>query len=48
VPIGTLAYDCGFTTQAHFSRRFKDRYGVTPREYRVAAALKAKGIVSDP
>ncbi|MHB2211511.1 helix-turn-helix domain-containing protein [Methylobacterium sp. CM6257] len=32
--IGMLAYGCGFSSQAHFARRFKDRYGMSPREYR--------------
>lgn len=32
--IGTLAYGCGFASQAHFSRRFKDRYGMAPSEFR--------------
>ncbi|SDN20583.1 AraC-type DNA-binding protein [Methylobacterium phyllostachyos] len=36
--VGLLAYGCGFVSQAHFSRRFKDHFGVTPREYRFAAA----------
>jgi AraC family transcriptional regulator, positive regulator of tynA and feaB len=35
--IGMVAYEHGFTSQAHFSRRFKDRYGMSPREYRDAA-----------
>jgi AraC-like DNA-binding protein len=35
--IGLLAYGCGFTSHAHFARRFKDRHGLTPREYRHAA-----------
>jgi AraC-like DNA-binding protein len=30
--IGQIAHDCGFTTHAHFSRAFKKRYGVTPKE----------------
>ncbi|MEH3061589.1 MAG: helix-turn-helix domain-containing protein [Methylobacterium radiotolerans] len=34
--IGLLAYGCGFSSQAHFARRFKDRYDVSPREYRQA------------
>jgi AraC family transcriptional regulator, positive regulator of tynA and feaB len=35
--IGMLAYGCGFSTQAHFSRRFRERYGMSPREYRQGA-----------
>ncbi|MCB4803143.1 helix-turn-helix domain-containing protein [Methylobacterium brachiatum] len=41
VPIGTLAYGCGFANQAHFSRRFKERHGLAPRAYRQAALLGA-------
>ncbi len=37
MPIGSLAFGCGFANQAHFSRRFKERYGMAPREYRHAA-----------
>ncbi|MGU3665153.1 helix-turn-helix domain-containing protein [Methylobacterium sp. A49B] len=37
LPIGTLAYECGFTSQAHFSRRFKHRYGYSPGEHRRVA-----------
>jgi AraC-like DNA-binding protein len=34
LPIGILAYGCGFISQTHFSRRFKSRYGMTAGEYR--------------
>ncbi|MEE7504453.1 helix-turn-helix domain-containing protein [Methylobacterium mesophilicum] len=34
--VGMLAYGCGFSSQAHFARRFKDRCGMSPREYRQA------------
>lgn len=34
VPIQTLAYEAGFNDPAHFSRRFKRRFGVTPGELR--------------
>lgn len=37
--VGMLAYGCGFASQAHFSRRFKDRFGMVPREYRQAAGM---------
>lgn len=42
VSIGMLAYENGFTSQAHFSRRFKHHHGMSPREYRVAALLGAE------
>ncbi|CAB3767092.1 AraC family transcriptional regulator [Paraburkholderia solisilvae] len=32
-PIQEIAYQCGFASAAHFSRAFKERYGMTPREY---------------
>jgi len=41
LPIGTLAYGCGFASQAHFARRFKAQYGKTPSEYRTESLHKA-------
>jgi AraC family transcriptional regulator, positive regulator of tynA and feaB len=35
--VGMLAYGCGFSSQAHFTRRFKERYGMSPRAYRQAS-----------
>ena len=35
MPIGLVAYDCGVSSRTDFSRRFKERYGVTPRDDRV-------------
>jgi len=32
--LDTLGRRVGFTSASHFSRRFKDAYGVSPREYR--------------
>jgi len=32
--IGTIAVRCGYPNQLHFSRAFKKRYGVSPREWR--------------
>lgn len=43
VAIGALAYGCGFVNQAHFSRRFRDRFGLSPGEYRRAALRDAAG-----
>jgi len=42
LPIGPLAYGCGFASQAHFSRRFKERYGIAPSEHRYAALMGAR------
>lgn len=33
--ISHIGYDCGFTSPAHLSRVFKNKYGVTPSEYRL-------------
>ncbi|TWT51279.1 Regulatory protein PchR [Rubripirellula amarantea] len=33
--IGVVALDCGFYDQAHLSRSFKKRFGMTPREFRI-------------
>jgi len=32
--ITTVAYDCGFETLSYFSGLFKNRFGLTPRDYR--------------
>jgi len=34
--IGDIASACGFSTQAHFAREFKQRYGCTPTQHRQA------------
>jgi AraC-like DNA-binding protein len=35
--IAEIAYQCGFSDQAQFSRAFKAQFGITPREYRRTA-----------
>lgn len=42
VPIQTLAYEAGFNDPAHFSRRFKRRFGVTPGELRAELQSPAR------
>jgi AraC-like DNA-binding protein len=32
--IKTIAYDLGFKTVAHFSKKFKSRHGMSPKEYK--------------
>lgn len=39
--LGSLAYGCGFASPSHFSRRFKERYGLSPRDYRHRALSQA-------
>lgn len=36
--IADIASQCGFRNQAHFSKRFRARYGMTPREARAKGA----------
>ncbi|KKB82828.1 hypothetical protein VW29_14820 [Devosia limi DSM 17137] len=35
--IGTVAFSLGFRSEAHFSRAFKDRFGLSPRTLRLEA-----------
>jgi AraC-like DNA-binding protein len=42
--IKRIAFQCGFKNHAHFSRVFKARYGMTPREY--AAVHKKVHVVT--
>jgi AraC-like DNA-binding protein len=40
--IAQIAFGCGFTEFAHFSRRFKGAYAMSPRDYRAAHGVAAK------
>jgi AraC family transcriptional regulator, positive regulator of tynA and feaB len=44
--IGMLAYGCGFSSQAHFARRFKERYDIGPRDYRLAHRRDVPSVAS--
>ena len=36
-PITDICFSWGFNSTSHFSRLFKERFGVTPRGYRAAS-----------
>lgn len=38
--IGDIAVRCGYPNQLHFSRAFKKRYGVSPREWRMQNQIR--------
>lgn len=38
--IGDIAAGCGYPNQLHFSRAFKKRYGVSPREWRLENQIR--------
>jgi AraC-like DNA-binding protein len=42
-----LAYDAGYADQAHFVRSFRDKAGMTPREYRRQAASPHVAFLQD-
>jgi AraC-like DNA-binding protein len=47
--IGDVAYSLGFANEAHFSRLFHDRFGLSPRAVRQAAAQgRASWLGGDP
>jgi len=41
-PIGVIAAQCGYPNQLHFSRAFRKRYGVSPREWRAQHQLRKR------
>ena len=38
--IGDIAARCGYPNQLHFSRAFKKRYGISPREWRLENQIR--------
>jgi acetamidase/formamidase/AraC-like DNA-binding protein len=42
VPIAEIAFRCGFADPTHFSRSFRQQYGVAPQAYRVDALAKGQ------
>ncbi|MGN2639154.1 helix-turn-helix domain-containing protein [Nocardia takedensis] len=47
-PIAAVARRWGFVNNAHFSRRFRDTFGVSPREWRRIAPEEAGGQSTQP
>ena len=41
--VSDIAFGWGFNDAAHFSRAFRERFGLAPREWRVAAASPERG-----
>jgi AraC-like DNA-binding protein len=46
-PIGTVAEECGFGSQAHFAAAFRKAVGVSPREFRTRCADAGENGESD-
>ncbi|WP_196251726.1 helix-turn-helix domain-containing protein [Burkholderia glumae] len=44
--IGDIAYEIGFTNEAHFSRSFREKFGMSPKEAREGARRGDKGLLS--
>ncbi len=40
IMLNEIAFRCGFSDQAHFSRRFRNQFGMTPSEYRYEALIR--------
>lgn len=34
MPVSSICYECGFMSEAHFIRAFKEKYGASPRHFR--------------
>jgi AraC-like DNA-binding protein len=47
-PITEVCFAWGFNSTSHFSRLFKERFGVTPREYRQTSERFGKTVAREP
>lgn len=45
--VGVVALQCGFATQAHFARLFKERWGVTPSEHRLVSRQRGADVAPE-
>lgn len=46
--ITDIAFACGFNSAAHFTRAFRDQYGVTPSEFRRVEGEKTSAAIAQP
>jgi len=46
LPLAEVADECGFSSQAHFTRRFKQFVGATPGEYRKISGAPTRRVAS--
>ena len=46
LPLADVADECGFSSQAHFTRRFKQFVGTTPGEYRKISGAPTRRVAS--
>ena len=43
-PVSEIAYRCGFNDAAHFSRAFRERFGMSPRDFRQGEAERVRAV----
>ncbi|HTW69578.1 MAG TPA: acetamidase/formamidase family protein [Acetobacteraceae bacterium] len=48
LPVAEIAFRCGFQDPAHFSRAFRQHYGVSPNTYRADAHLHGRAAPPQP
>ena len=46
--VSEIAFRCGFSDAAHFSRAFRDRFGMTPRDFRQGEAERLRATTGSP
>jgi AraC family transcriptional regulator, positive regulator of tynA and feaB len=47
-PLNEIAFECGFLDYAHFSRKFRERFGHPPRAHPVSRVRKSTNKLALP